>query len=240
MARETPFSRMEILYGTEAMRSLAAARVAVLGLGGVGGHCAEALARCGIGHFVLMDRDIVSLTNINRQIVALHSTLGAKKTDVMRARILDINPGAQVKTIHAFYLPEDAHGLWAHPLDLIVDAIDTVSAKVDIAAQAQTRGIALVSAMGAGNKTDPTLFEAADLFDTAMCPLCRATRRLARQRDIHTWRVVYSKEEPVPVPQQNPVLSSETGRPLPGSVAFVTAAAGQVLASEAVRLLLER
>lgn len=234
---EAPFARTQILLGQENMDRLAACRVAIFGIGGVGGHCAEALARCGVGRFVLVDRDSVSITNLNRQAVALHSTLGREKVDVMRERILDINPLAQVETISAFYGPEDRLGIWDAPPDLVVDAIDTVTAKVDLAVQAQRHGIGCVSAMGAGNKLDPTRFEVADIYDTSVCPLCRATRKLAREAGVTRLRVVYSKE--MPVPQREPMLSAETGRPVPGSIAFVTATAGLVLAGEAIRLLLD-
>lgn len=233
--QETPFARMEILFGEENMRRLSQSSVAVFGIGGVGGHCAEALARCGIGHFVLVDMDHVSITNINRQAVAFHSTIGEQKVKVMRRRILDINPLAKVEAIPAFYGPENDLGIWEKKLDLVVDAIDTVTAKVDLIAQAQQHGIACVSCMGAGNKLDPTRFEVADIYDTSVCPLCRATRKLAREKGIEKLRVVYSKEEPAK--QYTQILSDQKQRPVPGSVAYVTATAGLLLAYEAVRLL---
>lgn len=227
--------RTEALLGAGAVERLKGMRVAVFGIGGVGGHCVEALARTGVGRFVLIDKDRVSLSNINRQAVAFHSTVGQFKVDVMRARILDINPDARVRAIAERYGPEDDLGIWASPPDLVVDAIDTVTAKVDLAAQAQVLGIPMVSCMGAGNKLDPSRFEVADLYDTTVCPLCRAVRKLARERGIHALRVVYSKE--APARQEDPGLSSGTGRPAPGSVAYVTAAAGLLLAAEAVRML---
>lgn len=233
---ENPFARMEILYGPDAMEKLAGSHVAVIGVGGVGGHCAEALARCGVGRFTLIDKDVVSITNMNRQAVAFHSTIGRNKVDVMRDRILDINPGAVVKAIPAFYGPDDTHGLWDDALDAIVDAIDTVSAKVDLALQAQLHGLPCISSMGAGNKLDPTQFEVADIYDTSVCPLCRATRKLARQRGVNSLRVIYSKE--MPAQQVCPVFTEDTGRPVPGSVVFVTATAGLLVASEAVKSLL--
>lgn len=236
MAGETPFARTEILLGEAAMARLAQSRVVLFGVGGVGGHCAEALARCGVGHFVLVDMDRVSVTNLNRQAVALHSTLGMPKVAVMRSRILDINPLAEVEAIDAFYSPQDDLGVWDRPLDLVIDAIDTVSAKVDLVVQAQARGIACVSAMGAGNKLDPTRFEAADLYDTSICPLCRATRKLARERGVRKLRVVYSKEPPAKPLESVPQPGRD--RPAPGSVSYVTASAGLVLAHEAVTLLL--
>ena len=235
---ETPFARTELLFGGAAMEKLARSRVAVLGVGGVGGHCAEALARCGIGRFLLVDKDSVSVTNLNRQAVALHSTLGMRKVDVMRGRMLDINPDAEVKTICAFYGPDGDLGLWENPPDLVVDAIDTVSAKVDLAARAQALSIPCVSCMGAGNKLDPARFEAADLFDTSVCPLCRAMRRQARERGVTSLRVVYSKEPPAE--RRLPVDPPGKERPAPGSVAYVTGSAGLMLAHEAVRMLLAR
>lgn len=235
MPQESPFARMEILYGPDAMRRLADSRVALFGVGGVGGHCAQALARCGVGSFVLVDQDHVTLTNINRQAVAFHSTLGRAKVEVMREQILDINPKAEVHAIYDRYSPEHDLGIWQMPLELVIDAIDTVTAKVDLALQAQAHGIPVVSCMGAGNKLDPTRFEVADISETSVCPLCRATRKMARTKGIERLRVVYSKE--MPAPQLNPILSPDTQRPVPGSVAYVTAAAGLVLAAEAVRML---
>lgn len=233
---ETSFERMQVLLGDAAMQRLAQSRVAIFGLGGVGGHCAQALARCGVGHFLLVDADTVSLSNINRQAVALHSTLGQRKVDVMRAQILDINPQAAVRAIAGFYLPADDLGVWAQPVDLVIDAIDTLTAKADLALQAQARGIPCVSCMGAGNKLDASRFEVADLFDTSVCPLCRAMRDLARHKGIARLRVVYSKEPPAR--QAQPRINPHSGRPLPGSIAYVTASAGLLLAQEAVRMLL--
>ncbi len=227
MPADTPFTRMEALFGPDSMARLAQSRVVVLGIGGVGGHCAEALARCGIGSFVLIDGDRVSLTNLNRQAVAFHSTLDRWKVDVMHERILDINPTAQVEVISAFYAPEDTLGLWQRPLDLVIDAIDRVTAKVDLAVQAQRLGIPALSCMGAGNKLDPGRFEATDLYQTSVCPLCRAVRKLAREKGVERLRVVYSKEEP-----------AKSTLTVPASVVYVTATAGLRLAAEAVNMLL--
>jgi tRNA A37 threonylcarbamoyladenosine dehydratase len=176
-----------------------------------------------------MDMDTVSLTNLNRQAVALHSTLGQPKADVMRARILDINPEAEVLSLVSRYDPNAPPALWDEPLDLAIDAVDDVPAKVDIAWQAQKRGIRCISCMGAGNKLDPGRFEAADLYDTSVCPLCRSMRKRARERGIERLRVVYSREEPI-----------KTGQSAPGSLVTVTATAGLRLAAEAVRMLLEQ
>ncbi len=229
MPIDSPFARTELLLGNAAMQRLAQSRVAVFGVGGVGGHCAEALARCGVGAFLLVDMDTVSITNLNRQAVALTSTVGRRKVDVMRERILDINPAARVDVIAGRFTPDDDLGAFSEPADLIVDAVDQVAAKVELAVRAQTLGIPAVSCMGAGNKLDPTRFEAADLYETSVCPLCRAVRKLARERGVERLRVVYSKEQP------------KIACTPPGSVAYVTASAGLVLAAEAVRgLMAER
>lgn len=237
MQESQPFIRTEMLIGPQNMEKLRKSRVLLFGVGGVGGHCAEALARCGIGHFTLVDGDEVTVTNLNRQAVAFRSTLGLRKVDVMRSRILDIHPEASVEALPFFYLPSETHGVWDSPFDLVIDAIDTVTAKVDIAVQAQTRGIRCVSCMGAGNRLDPGLFEAADLYDTSACPLCRVMRKLCRQRGVERLQVIYSKEPPARPP--GTLLRPVSGRPSPGSISYVTASAGLRLTAESVRLLLE-
>ena len=225
---EDPFARMRPLFSQEAMARLASARVTLLGIGGVGGHCAEALARCGVGAFRLVDGDRVAVSNLNRQAVALHSTLGQWKAAVMRERILDITPAARVETVTEYYRPDAEWGVFDDPPDLVVDAIDQVTAKVALAARAQALTVPIISCMGAGNKRDPQSFEAADLYDTTVCPLCRAVRKLAREAGIERLRVVYSKEAP-----------ASTGMRVPASVAYVTASAGLLLAAEAVRMIIE-
>ncbi len=236
MTDSSPFERIQRLLGVSAMERLSRARVAVFGLGGVGGQCVEALARSSVGRFLLVDGDTVAPSNLNRQIVALHSTLGMPKTEAMRARILDINPGAEVEIISDFYRPDAPADIWGSPLDLVIDAIDDIPAKVDIALQTQERGVPCVSCMGAGNKLDPMRFEAADLYGTSVCPLCRAMRKRARESGIRSLRVIYSKEPPAPLP---PLTECpEKGARAPGSVVFATAAAGLLLAAEAVRMLL--
>lgn len=234
MERQFPFARMELLYGPEAMETLRKSRVLLLGVGGVGGHCAEALCRCGIERFFLVDGDRVAETNLNRQLVALTSTLGQEKVRVMRARMLDINPRAEVGILPAFYRPGELSQMWDFAPDILVDAIDDVPAKVDLACEAEGRGILAVSCMGAGNKKDPMGFVAADLYDTAECPLCRAVRKQARRKGVGRLRVVYSRE--TPARRQG----AEGEGPAPGSVAFVTAAAGLMLASETVKMLLSQ
>lgn len=219
------FSRTGLLLGEDGVARLARAHVAVFGIGGVGGHCAEALARSGIGKFTLVDRDTVSLSNLNRQIVALHSTVGRLKTEVMRERILDINPEAEVRSAETFFLPENADSFDFSAFDYVVDAVDTVTAKVELVLRAFRAGCPIVSCMGAGNKLDPTRFEISDIYETSADPLARVMRRELRSRGISGLKVVWSREEPL----------SSGGNRVPGSVAFVPSAAGLVLASAVVR-----
>ena len=196
MKREE-FSRTELLLGSAALHRLADCKVAVFGIGGVGSYVTEALARSGIGHFVLIDSDIVSKSNINRQLLALHSTIGRPKVEVMRERILDINPQATVETLQVFVLPETSDGLLQPDWDYIVDAIDTVSAKIELVVRAKAMGIPIISSMGAGNKLDPTRFMIADLYQTSVCPLSKVMRRELKKRGIDRLKVVYSPEEPL-------------------------------------------
>ncbi len=208
------------------MERLAGARVAVFGIGGVGGYVAEALARSGIGALDLIDSDTVSRTNLNRQIIALQSTVGREKTEVMRERILDINPDCRVEVHNCFYLPETKDQFDFGAYSYVVDAVDTVTAKLQLVLQAKECGVPVISSMGAGNKLHPELFEVADIYKTSVCPLARVMRRELKKRGVKELKVVYSKEPPVP-PQQ------ESG--VPGSVAFVPPAAGLILAAEVVR-----
>lgn len=230
------FTRTRALIGAHALETLQNSRVAVFGVGGVGGHCVEALVRSGVGHLLLVDGDDVAESNLNRQAVAYRSTIGRSKAEAMRERMLDINPDADITALRAFYLPGDTHGVWERPLDLVVDAIDTVAAKADLALQAQNHGIRIVSCMGAGNKRNPFLFEAADLSETSVCPLCRAMRKVCRDLGVKRLRVVYSRE-----PRASAGVEGEgrNGRPAPASIMTVTATAGLLLASEAIRMLTE-
>ncbi len=223
---ENEFARTELLLGREAMERLAGARVAVFGIGGVGGYVAEALARSGIGALDLIDSDTVSRTNLNRQIIALQSTVGREKAEVMRERILDINPDCRVEVYNCFYLPETKDQFDFRAYSYVVDAVDTVTAKLQLVLQAKECGVPVISSMGAGNKLHPELFEVADIYKTSVCPLARVMRRELKKRGVKELKVVYSKEPPVP-PQQ------ESG--VPGSVAFVPPAAGLILAAEVVR-----
>ena len=222
------FERAAMVYGEDAIKKLRASSVAVFGLGGVGGTLAEALARAGVGRLLLVDGDRVERSNINRQMVALESTLGQYKTDVMRARILDICPDTQVETLRQFYTPENAREVDLAAYDAIADAIDMVSAKIELAVNADAAGTPLCSCMGVGNKMRPDLLQAGDIYETSVCPLARILRRELRARGIGRLRVVYSTEAPV---------SRVKGR-TPGSSAFVPPAAGLLMASEIVKILL--
>ena len=214
------------------MSRLVRARVAVFGIGGVGGHCVQALARAGVGAIDVFDDDVVSLTNINRQAVAMSSTLGRPKVEVIRDQILDINPAAVVTCRKMFYTPENADGVDLSVYDYIVDAIDTVKAKVELIVRANAAGVPVISAMGAGNKLDPTRFEVAELSQTSVCPLCRVMRAQLRKRGIARHKVVYSREEPVRV-----VADETGGRHAPGSVSFVPPVMGLILAGEVIKNL---
>ncbi len=234
---EDQFERTRKIFGSEAMEKLSASTVAVFGVGGVGGYVAEALARSGVGHLVLVDKDDVSLTNLNRQIIALHSTLGKPKVQVMRERILDINPDAAVDAFQCFFLPENADTFDFSSYDFVVDAVDTVSAKIELILRAQAAGTPVISSMGAGNKTNPALFEVSDIYRTSVCPLARVMRHELKKRGVRKCKVVYSKELPA-VPKTDGTSSSEVQKkPVPGSTAFVPSAAGLLIASEVVRCL---
>lgn len=231
---QNEFSRAELLLGAEAMEKLRRSRVAVFGIGGVGGCVAEALARCGVGALDLIDSDRVSLSNINRQIIALHSTVGQLKVDAAAARIADICPETKVYRHPCFFLPETADAFDFRLYDYVVDAIDTVSGKVEIVLRAQAAGVPVISAMGAGNKLDPGGFRVADIYDTKVCPLARAMRGILKKHGVKRLKVVYS-EEIARRPREEII---ENGRVLPGSLAFVPPAMGLMLAGEVVRDLI--
>ena len=212
------------------MARLAAARVAVFGVGGVGGHCVQALARAGIGNIDVFDDDVVSVTNINRQAVAMTSTIGRPKVEVIRDQVMDINPGAKVVCHQMFYTPENADEIDLSVYDYIVDAIDTVKAKTELICRAKAAGVPVISAMGAGNKLDPTRFEVADLAKTSVCPLCRVMRAQLKKRGVVHHKVVYSREEALTV-----VADASNGRHAPGSVSFVPPVMGLILAGEVIK-----
>jgi len=243
------FSRTELLLGAEAMAKLAASHVAVFGVGGVGSFTVEGLVRAGIGKLTLVDDDCICLTNLNRQLPATISTVGRPKVEVMRERILDINPRAEVTIHQTFYLPDTAEELLVGKFDYIVDAVDTVTAKIDLIVRAKARNIPIISCMGAGNKLDPTAFEVTDIAETTDCPLARVVRRELRKRNILSVKVVYSREKPM-------ILSAEgacgqdcicpagsprtcaTRRQIPGSISFVPSVAGLIMAGEVIKDLI--
>lgn len=224
--------RTGMLLGDAAIERLKKSSVAVFGVGGVGGYAAEALARTGIGKIELIDRDVVSRSNINRQIIALQSTVGRPKVEVMRERMLDINPEIQVTARQCFYLPENASEFDFKNYDYVVDAVDTVTAKLSIIMRAREAGVPVISSMGAGNKLDPSLFEVADISKTSVCPLAKVMRKELKARGIRGVKVVYSKEPPKKLFYE---AKEENRRMTPGSIAFVPAAAGLVLAGEVIR-----
>lgn len=228
---ESQFSRMELLLGQEMLPVLQQAKIAVFGIGGVGGYVVEALARCGIGHFDLTDNDRVALSNLNRQIIATHSTIGQYKVDVMKKRILDINPEADVSVHRCFFLPDQSDQFDFSEYSYIVDAIDTVTAKIELVVQAKKAGVPIISSMGAGNKLDPTCFEVTDIYKTKICPLARVMRRELKKRKIDQLKVVYSTEE-ARKPQQE---GENKDRLPPGSIAFVPSVAGLIVAGEVIK-----
>ncbi|MBQ7368829.1 MAG: tRNA threonylcarbamoyladenosine dehydratase [Clostridia bacterium] len=222
------FSRTESLIGKSALEKLKNSRVAVFGVGGVGGYAVEALVRSGVGALDLIDNDIVSESNLNRQIVALHSTIGKKKTEVAAARARDVNPEIKVRTHEVFFLPETAEEFDFSRYDYVIDAIDTVSGKIALIEKAKRENVPIISAMGAGNKLDPTAFAVDDISKTSVCPLARVMRRELKKRGIDKVKVVYSKEEP----QKN-------DGSVPASIAFVPSVAGLILAGEVVKDLIK-
>ncbi len=242
------FSRTELLLGKEAMEKLEKASVAVFGIGGVGSYCVEALVRSGIGRIDLVDDDLVCLTNINRQLPATRKTVGKPKVAVMRERMLDINPKVQGTDFQMFYTVQNADDFELSPYDYVVDAIDTVSAKLKLVEKAYEAGVKVISCMGAGNKLDPTRFEVADIYKTSVCPLARVMRTELRKRNIPSLKVVYSKEE-----AREPIETEETSckhhcvcppetkrtctirRQVPGSISFVPSVAGLILAGEVIK-----
>lgn len=229
-----PFSRTELLLGSSAMDKLKHATVAVFGLGGVGGYVVEALARSGVGALVLVDHDTISLTNINRQIFATHSTLGMEKAEVAKARVLDINPEITVTAHKIFYGPDTAHLLDFSQYDYIVDAIDTVTGKLALITAAQAAGTPIISSMGTGNKLDPSKFQITDITKTSVCPLARVMRKECAKRGIRHLKVLFSTEDPLspdPVTEELP----EGRRSLPGSVAYVPSVAGLMIAGSVIQ-----
>ena len=229
------FSRTAYVYGEASIDALNKAKVAVFGIGGVGGHLCEALARAGIGQIDIFDRDTVSFSNINRQIIALHSNVGKSKVEAMKERILDINPNCNVNAFNVFYLPENADEYDLSAYDYIADAVDTVSAKIELVIRANASKTPIISAMGAGNKTDPSRFQVADIYDTTVCHLARIMRKELKNRGIKKLKVVYSTEEP----KKSTVTDSESGKPIPGSLPFVPAVMGLIMAGEIINSIVK-
>ncbi len=226
------FSRTELIFGEEALEKLANARVAVFGVGGVGGYAVEALARSGVGALDIIDNDTVALSNINRQIIALHSTIGEYKVDAAAKRILDINPNIKLKAYKTFFTPETADTFDFSEYDYVIDAIDTVVGKIELVMKAQAAGTPIICSMGAGNKIDPTKFQVADIYKTSVCPLARVMRYELKKRRVKHLKCVFSTEEPI-TPRQSEEVSGK--RQTPGSCAFVPSVAGLIIAGEVIK-----
>ena len=222
---ENQFLRTEQLIGKQEVEKLQKAKVAIFGIGGVGSYVVEGLARCGIGNFVLVDKDVVDITNLNRQLIATHKTIGKQKVEVAKERILAIYPEAKVQTFQEFFLPESSEIL-DETFDYVVDCVDTVTAKIELVVRAKKWNIPIISSMGTGNKLDPTKFEVADIYQTSVCPLAKVMRKELRARNIEKLKVVYSKEEPM----------KQEGNP--ASIAFVPSVAGLMIAGEVIKDLL--
>ena len=231
------FSRTELLLGKEKMNRLSSSRVIVFGVGGVGGYACEALARSGVGTIDIVDNDKVSLTNINRQIIATHKTIDKYKVDVMKERMVDINPNIKVNIHKCFFLPENSDSFNFEEYDYIIDAVDTVAAKIAIIEKATRLKIPVISAMGAGNKLDPTGFKVSDIYKTKVCPLARVMRAECKKRNIPSFKVVYSEEQPRKPVENLPIEESKstTRRDTPGSIAFAPSVAGLIIASEVIK-----
>lgn len=223
------FSRTELIIGKESIEKLRNAKVAIFGLGGVGSFALEGLARAGIGNFILVDNDYVELTNLNRQILATHKTIGQTKVEAAKQRILDINPSAKVEIYKEFFTPE-TKGIIDNSISYIVDCIDTVTAKIELVVRAEKLNVPIISCMGTGNKLDPTRFEVADIYKTSVCPLAKVMRKELKNRGIKKLKVIYSKEEPVK-------LKEIDGKRVPGSISFVPSVAGLIIAGEVIKAI---
>ncbi|MCX7708569.1 MAG: tRNA threonylcarbamoyladenosine dehydratase [Clostridia bacterium] len=245
------FSRTEMLIGAEALKILSESKVAVFGIGGVGSFVVEGLVRSGVGRFILVDDDCVCLTNLNRQLHATRRTVGKPKVEVMRDRILEINPKAEVETFQTFYLPGSSQNIISADCNYVIDAIDTVTGKIGLILEAKEKGIPIISCMGTGNKLDPTMLEVTDLFKTSICPLAKVMRKELRSRNVDSLKVVYSKEEPIkPVETENSSCSAGCICPkgttrkctvrhqIPASISFVPSVAGMIIAGEVVKDLI--
>lgn len=228
------FSREELLIGKETVDKLLNKKVAIFGIGGVGSFVVEGLVRAGIGRFVLVDQDTISMSNLNRQIHATHQTIGRLKVEVMKERILQINPQANVENWPIFFMPDTKEKILDSSLDYIVDAMDTVTAKIELAKRAKKWNIPMISCMGTGNKLDPTKLEVEDIFKTSVCPLAKVMRKQLRLQGIEKMKVVYSKEEPI----KKDISSKEVNKRVPGSISFVPSVAGMIIAGEVIKDLI--
>lgn len=236
------FSRTQMLLGKEAMDKIYKSKVAIFGVGGVGSYVVEALARTGVGNFLIVDNDIISSSNINRQIIATIDTIGLPKTDIAKKRILSINPNANVETKQIFFLPENSDTIDLTNCDYIVDAIDTVTAKIQLALIANQKNIKIISSLGTGNKLDPTKFEVDDIYNTSICPLAKVMRKELKKRGIKQLKVVYSKETPISPKQEFCILENSLNnikKATPGSIAFIPSIAGLIIASEVIKELIK-
>lgn len=233
------FSRTGLILGEEALKKLSCSRIAVFGIGGVGGYAVEALVRSGIGAIDIIDNDKVSISNINRQVYALHSTVGRYKVDVAEERIRDINPDCIVNAHTTFFSPENSSEFDFSQYDYVIDAIDTVTGKIELVMQADANNVPIISSMGAGNKLDPTAFEVTDIYKTSVCPLARVMRYELKRRGIKKMKVVYSKEKPI-VPSINESMAEPHRRQTPGSTAFVPSVAGLIIAGEVIKDLIAK
>ena len=247
------FSRTELLIGEEAIEKLQNAKVAIFGVGGVGSFVVEGLVRAGVGHFVIVDDDKICLTNLNRQIIATRKTIGKYKVDVAKERILEINPNATVETYQEFYMLDSKSNILTQDLDYVVDCIDTVTAKIELVMNCKKLNIPIISAMGTGNKLDPSKFEITDIYKTSVCPLAKVMRKELRKRNIDSLKVIYSKEEPIKINQEsnsscktNCICPPGTKRKcairnqVPGSISFVPSVAGLMIAGEIVREIIKK
>ena len=228
------FTRTAMLIGEKSVEKLSTVHIAVFGIGGVGGYVTEALARCGVGKFDLIDNDTVNITNINRQIIATHNSLGQYKADAAKDRILSINPKAEVRVFRTFYLPENSEDFDFAVYDYVVDAVDTVTAKIELIVNSKKAGVPVISCMGTGNKLDPTQFEIDDIYNTSVCPLARVMRHELRKRGIDKLKVLYSKEEPIKSDK------SIASKPVPASISFVPPVAGLIIAGEVIKDLIKK
>lgn len=230
---ENQFSRTELIIGKKNSERIKSSKVAVFGIGGVGSFVVEGLARAGISNFILVDNDTISISNINRQIHSTLSTIGKDKVEIMKERILDINPSATVETFKTFFMPDSKDEILNNSIDYVIDAVDTVTAKIEIIVQAKKLDIPVISCMGTGNKLDPTQFEVADIYQTTICPLAKTMRKELRKRNIQNVKVVYSKE--TPIKSETEIINPETNKKIPGSISFVPSVAGLIIAGEVIK-----